>query len=135
MAEIYSDSDAEIYARKQVEARKALLGAAGEQRMADQAQAATRQAQIYSGTRGRGGIVGGRPDGSMAPGDEPTMPGGMDRVGMAGGANRGQTLGPLQRTHDAINHIVQNETALRQQLDEATITKVAGIILEGHQRQ
>jgi len=51
------------------------------------------------GIRRVGGIVGGRSDGTMEPGIPP--------------------LAPLQRTHDAINHIMQNETALRHQLEDA----------------
>lgn len=82
-------SDAEIYERKQAEVREKLLASTG-----------TAQALARRGL----GIVGGRPDGTM---------------GSAPGVERGQALGPLQKTHDAINHIMQNETALRQQLEDA----------------
>ena len=67
-----------------------------------------------------GRIIGARPDGTMGPATDDNS---AAKRGQASaqiiGVERGQALGPLQKTHDAINHIMQNETALRQQLEDA----------------
>lgn len=82
-------------------------------------QARVRESLLENLRPGRGGIgriVGGRPDGTMGPAADDNN---AANRGQASGVSRGQALGPLQRTHDAINHIMQNETALRQQIENA----------------